>query len=83
MIRLGAVDPRKETAVGSFVDFAEVKAHCSIEQAAKLLGLQNTEERSHMREPCPICGRGPRAIITVEALGCLKRRPKRWELVMP
>jgi hypothetical protein len=55
----------------SFVDFAEVKARCSIEQAAKLLGLQTTEERSQLRTPCrsvveargrssslPICAQG-------------------------
>jgi hypothetical protein len=27
----------------SFIDFAAVKARCSIEQAAKLIGLQTTE----------------------------------------
>jgi hypothetical protein len=51
-----------------------VKARCSIEQAAKLLGLQTTEERSQLRAPCPACGNGgPRAIVitpeTAEALG--------------
>jgi hypothetical protein len=32
--------------MSSFVDFAEVKVRYSIERAAKLLGLQTTEERS-------------------------------------
>jgi len=53
--------------LGSFVDFAEVKARCSIEQAAKLLGLQTTEERSQLRSPCPVCGGGPRAIVITAA----------------
>jgi hypothetical protein len=36
----------------------------SIEQAAKLLGLQTTEERNQLRAPCPACGNGgPRAIV--------------------
>jgi hypothetical protein len=39
--------------MGSFVDFGEVKARCSIEQAAKLLGLQTTEERSQLRTAPP------------------------------
>ena len=37
----------------SFIDFAAVKARCSIEQAAKLIGLQTTEERSQLRASCP------------------------------
>ena len=47
----------------SFIDFAAVKARCSIEQAAKLIGLQTTEERSQLRTPCPVCGGAPRAIV--------------------
>ena len=39
----------------SFVDFTEVKARCSIEQAAKFLGLKTSEERSQLRAPCPAC----------------------------
>lgn len=47
-----------------FIDFADVKARCSIEQAAKLLGLQTTEERSHLRALCQPCGNGdPKAIV--------------------
>jgi hypothetical protein len=38
----------------SFIDFAKMKARCSIEQAAKLSGLQTTEERSQLRAPCPV-----------------------------
>jgi hypothetical protein len=50
--------------MSGFVDFAEVKARCSIEQAAKLLGLQCAEERNQLRAPCPACGTGgPRAIV--------------------
>jgi hypothetical protein len=50
--------------MSGFVDFANVKARCSIEQAAKFLGLQCTEERSQLRAPCPACGNGgPRAIV--------------------
>ena len=41
--------------MNGFVDFSEVKARCSIEQAAKLLGLQTTEERNQLRAPCPAC----------------------------
>src|ERR1035437_5673224 len=73
MVRLGAVVPRKETAMGSFVDFAEVKGRCSIEQAAKLLGLQTIEERSQLRAPCPVCGGGPRAVVITP---CVYRKPK-------
>jgi hypothetical protein len=40
--------------MGSFADFSDVKARCSIEQAAKLLGLQTTEGRSQLR--APVCG---------------------------
>jgi hypothetical protein len=50
----------------SFIDFAEVKARCSIEQAAKLLDLKTTEERSQLRAPCPGSG-GPRAIVITPA----------------
>lgn len=50
--------------MSSFVDFADVKARCSIEQAAKLLDLKCTEERNQLRAPCPACGNGgPRAIV--------------------
>jgi hypothetical protein len=31
MLHLRAVVPRKKTVMGSFVDFAEMKAHCSVE----------------------------------------------------
>jgi CHC2 zinc finger len=51
----------------SFIDFAEKKARCSIEQAAKLLDLKTTEERSQLRAPCPVCGGGPRAIVITPA----------------
>jgi len=44
--------------MSGFIDFANVKAHCSIEQAAKFLGLQTTEERSQLRALCPACGNG-------------------------
>jgi len=59
--------------MGSFVDFAEVKGRCSIEQAAKLLGLQTIEERSQLRAPCPVCGGGPRAIVITP---CVYRKLK-------
>ena len=36
----------------SFIDFADVKARCSIEQ---LVGLKCTEERLQLRAPCPAC----------------------------
>ena len=51
----------------SFIDFAEVKAGCSIEQAAKLLDLKATEERSQLRASCPVCSGGPRAIVITPA----------------
>jgi hypothetical protein len=65
--------------MGSFVDFAEVKARCSIEQAAKLLGLQTVEERIQLRAPCPVCGGGPRAIIITplkNLFHCFRQRPE-------
>jgi DNA primase len=49
--------------MSGFIDFADVKARCSIEQAAKLLDLKTTEERMQLRAPCPVCGGGPRAIV--------------------
>jgi hypothetical protein len=56
--------------MSGFVDFADVKARCSIEQAAKLLGLQCTEERNQWRAPCPACGNGgPRAIVITPSKG--------------
>jgi hypothetical protein len=54
--------------MSGFVDFADVKARCSIEQAAVLLGLKTTEERMQLRAPCPACGNGgPRAIVITPA----------------
>jgi DNA primase len=54
--------------MSGFVDFADAKARCSIEQAAKFLGLQCTEERARLRAPCPACGNGgPRAIVITPA----------------
>jgi hypothetical protein len=32
MLHLRAVVPRKKTAMGGFVDFAEMKAHCSVDR---------------------------------------------------
>lgn len=50
--------------MSGYVDFADVEARCSIEQAAKFLGLKTTEERMPLRAPCPACGSGgPRAIV--------------------
>jgi DNA primase len=51
----------------SFIDFAEVKARCSIEQAAKLLDLKTIEERSQLRAPCPVYSGGQRAIVITPA----------------
>jgi hypothetical protein len=45
--------------MSGFIDFADVKVRCSIEQATKLLDLKTTEERSQLRAPCPVCGGGP------------------------
>jgi hypothetical protein len=54
--------------MSGFVDFADVKARCSIEQAATFLGLQCTEERAQLRASCPACGNGgPRAIVITPA----------------
>ena len=54
--------------MSGFVDFADVKARCSIEQAAKFLGLQCSEEQFQLRAPCPACGNGgPRAIVITPA----------------
>ena len=55
--------------MSSFIDFADVKARCSIEQAAKLLDLKTTEERNQLRAPCPACGNGgPRAIVITPSI---------------
>ena len=54
--------------MSGYVDFADVKARCSIVQAAKLLGLKTTEERMQLRAPCPACQNGgPRAIVITPA----------------
>jgi hypothetical protein len=53
--------------MSGYVDFADVKARCSIEQAIQLLGLKCTEERLQLRAPCPTCGGGPRAIVITPA----------------
>jgi hypothetical protein len=37
--------------MSGFIDFANVKARCSVEQAAKLLDLKTTEERSNSGHP--------------------------------
>jgi hypothetical protein len=58
----------RRAVMSSYIDFADVKARCSIEQAAKLLGLQTSEESSQLRAPCPACGNGSsRAIVITPA----------------
>jgi hypothetical protein len=53
--------------MSGLIDF-DVRASCSIEQAAKLLDRKTTEERSGLPAPCPACGsRGPRAIVITPA----------------
>ncbi len=54
--------------MSGYVDFADVKARCSIEQAVQLLGLKCSEERQQLRAPCPACQNGgPRAIVITPA----------------
>jgi DNA primase len=56
--------------MSGFVDFADVKARCSIVDAVALLGLKTTEERNQLRAPCPACGNGgPRAIVITPSKG--------------
>jgi DNA primase len=50
--------------MSGYVDFADVKARCSIIDAVALLGLKTTEERNQLRAACPACQNGgPRAIV--------------------
>jgi DNA primase len=50
--------------MASFVDFAELKTRVSIEQAAKIVGLQLTPHQNQFRAPCTACNSGgPRAIV--------------------
>src|SRR5258705_4877246 len=51
--------------MSGFLDFADVKARCSIEQAANLLGLKTTEARMQLRAPCPACGTGGHRAIVI------------------
>jgi hypothetical protein len=54
--------------MSSFVVLADVKARCSIEQAAKLLDLKCTEREKPTPRACPACRNGgPRAIVITPA----------------
>lgn len=51
-----------------FIDFAELKARVSIEEAASKLGLQLTKSGAQFRAPCPSCKTGgPRAVVITPA----------------
>jgi hypothetical protein len=67
--------------MSGLIDFAEVKARCSIEQAAKLLDLKCTEERNQLRAPRPVCGGGPhcpkRPANSPATLGSVRRSSRR------
>jgi len=53
-----------------FVDFAELKARVSIEQAAQMLGLHLVPHGSQSRSPCPACkSGGDRALVVTPAKG--------------
>src|SRR4029453_17209011 len=56
MVRLGAVVPRKETAMPC-VDFKAIKAAVSIEDAANLLKLPLKKSGNKLRGNCPACGK--------------------------
>jgi DNA primase len=50
--------------MSSFLDFGEVKARVSIEDAAKKLGLQLKSGTNQLRAPCPACpSAGERALV--------------------
>jgi DNA primase len=70
MVEFGQLFLKRRTAIGNFVDFAEVKERCSIVDAVALLGLKTTEERNQLRAACPACGDGgPRAIVITPSKG--------------
>jgi hypothetical protein len=58
MVEFGQLFLKRRTAIGNFVDFAEVKERCSIVDAVALLGLKTSEERNQLRAACPACGDG-------------------------
>jgi DNA primase len=53
-----------------FVDFAELKTRVSIEQAARMLGLNLVPHGSQCRGPCPVCkSGGDRALVVTPDKG--------------
>ena len=61
-----------------FIDFADVKARVSIEDAAEKLGLALKPSAGKLRCPCPVHGGGDRAMVITPEKGlfcCFGSRP--------
>ena len=61
-----------------FIDFADVKARVSIEEAAEKIGLNLKPSAGKLRCPCPVHGGGDRAIVITPEKGlfcCFGSRP--------
>jgi len=52
-----------------FIDFPDLKARVSIEQAAQMLGLNLTKHGSQFRGSCPVHGGGDRTLVVTPLKG--------------
>jgi CHC2 zinc finger len=52
-----------------FIDFPDLKARISIEQAAQMLGLNLTKHGSQFRGSCPVHGGGDRTLVVTPGKG--------------
>ena len=62
-----------------FIDFADVNARVSIEEAAEKVGLNLKPSAGKLRCPCPVHGGGDRAIVITPEKGlfcCFGSRPQ-------
>jgi phage/plasmid primase-like uncharacterized protein len=53
----------------SFIDFAELKASMTIEEAAQLLDMQMHIRGDQFRCACPVCGGGERTLVITPSKG--------------
>lgn len=53
----------------SFVDFAELKARMSIEEAVQLLNIDMHRRGDQLRSSCPHCGGGDRTLVVTPSKG--------------